>query len=53
MSEYSTNYCRSEKRGQPLKKKTSRRYCECGYKVRSDGHYEGSHHIAWERSKDK
>lgn len=38
-------YCRPEFRRQPRKGRTSkRRCCVCNFRVRGDGHYEGSHH---------
>ena len=38
-------YCRPEFRGQPLKAKSSKDYCEkCGFKIRGRNHEEGIHH---------
>lgn len=37
-------YCRPERRGQAKTKRTSPKWCDCGFKVGGPNHNEGAHH---------
>ena len=48
---YGLTYCRPEKKGRGTPKRTSPKWCICGYKRRGADHESGEHHKSGIRNK--